>query len=177
MNIRLEPARREELPAFCKQLQEAFSVAVIETFGPQDGGPIPADRDVWESLSAPGGAAYHILLGCQKVGGVVVNINEATQHNALDFFFISPERHSRGLGLAAWKAVEAMYPKTKVWETVTPYFEQRNIHFYVNKCGFHIVEFFNRHHPDPHGSPGGYQNESPFPDEEGFFRFEKVMNQ
>lgn len=24
----------------------------------------------------------------------------------------------------------------------------RNIHFYVNKCGFHIVEFFNEHHPD-----------------------------
>ena len=29
------------------------------------------------------------------------------------------------------------------WELVTPYFEVRNIHFYVNKCGFHIVEFFN----------------------------------
>ncbi|ADD42351.1 hypothetical protein Snas_2674 [Stackebrandtia nassauensis DSM 44728] len=31
---------------------------------------------------------------------------------------------------------------------------QRNIHFYVNKCGFHIVEFFNEHHPDPHDLPG-----------------------
>ena len=26
---------------------------------------------------------------------------------------------------------------------------KRNIHFYVNKCGFHIVEFFNSLHPDP----------------------------
>lgn len=26
---------------------------------------------------------------------------------------------------------------------------KRNIHFYVNRCGFHIVEFFNSHHPDP----------------------------
>ncbi len=30
-----------------------------------------------------------------------------------------------------------------VWETCTPYFEKRNIHFYVNKCKFHIVEFYN----------------------------------
>ncbi len=22
-------------------------------------------------------------------------------------------------------------------------FETRNIHFYINKCGFHIVEFYN----------------------------------
>ena len=35
---------------------------------------------------------------------------------------------------------------------MTPYFEVRNIHFYVNKCGFHIVEFFNEHHPAPSDS-------------------------
>ncbi len=27
--------------------------------------------------------------------------------------------------------------------------ETRSIHFYVNRCGFHIVEFFNSCHPDP----------------------------
>lgn len=31
----------------------------------------------------------------------------------------------------------------------TPYFEKRNIQFYVNRSGFHIVEFFSSHHPDP----------------------------
>ena len=38
----------------------------------------------------------------------------------------------------------------------------RNIHFYVNRCGFRIVEFFNSHHKGPH-------------DDEDFemFRFEK----
>ena len=44
-------------------------------------------------------------------------------------------------GYAAWCAVEQLNPEVKVWETCTPYFEKRNIHFYVNKCGFHIVEF------------------------------------
>lgn len=58
-----------------------------------------------------------------------------------------------------------------MWETHTPYFEKRNIHFYVNKCGFKIVEFYNAHHPGPHGGlpdnvPGG----------EEMFRFEKIVD-
>jgi len=52
-------------------------------------------------------------------------------------------------------------------------FEKRNIHFYVNKCGFHIVEFFNGLHPDPRDPETGYAEDS----EDGgeMFRFEKVM--
>ena len=66
--------------------------------------------------------------------------------------------YSKGIGYAAWQEVERLYPDTKVWETCTPYFETRNIHFYVNKCGFHIVEFFNSHHPDPHDPETGEEN-------------------
>ena len=82
--VALVPARHEELPELCKNLQEAFAAAVIETFGALENGPIPADREVWESFDAPGGAVYHVTLDGQRVGGVVVNINEATQHNHLD---------------------------------------------------------------------------------------------
>ena len=95
--------------------------------------------------------------------------------NALDLFFISPAYHSQGLGLAAWRAIEAAYPDTVVWETITSYFEERNIHFYVNKCGFHIVEFFNPHHLDPNLPPPTDSNGDPIPGEETYFRFEKVM--
>ncbi|MBQ2497742.1 MAG: N-acetyltransferase, partial [Prevotella sp.] len=63
-----------------------------------------------------------------------------------------------------------MHPEIRVWETHTPYFEKRNIHFYVNRCGFHIVEFFNAHHPDPH-DPDSHGD-----DNDGMFRFEKVMD-
>ena len=45
-----------------------------------------------------------------------------------------------------------------------------NIHFYVNRCGFHIVEYFNEKHPDPHDPEGGKGE-----DFDGMFRFEKVM--
>ena len=61
-----------------------------------------------------------------------------------------------------------------MWETVTPYFEKRNIHFYVNRCGFHIVEFFNSHHTDPNDPDMvDSQGDGQFP--EGMFRFEKRM--
>ncbi len=78
------------------------------------------------------------------------------------------------VGYAAWCEVEKLHPEVKVWETVTPYFETRNIHFYVNRCGFHIVEFFNKFHPDPNDPDNEHMDiEDQFPD--GMFRFEKVM--
>ena len=87
-----------------------------------------------------------------------------------------PEAHSKGIGYAAWQAVERLYPETAVWETCTPYFEKRNIHFYINKCGFHAVEFFHRFHPDPADPETGgeirYENDDGF---DGMFRFEKRM--
>ncbi len=51
------------------------------------------------------------------------------------------------------------------------YSETRNIRFYVNKYGCHIVEFFNSHHPDPRGSGTGAEEAY----EGGMFRFEKRM--
>jgi len=70
---------------------------------------------------------------------------------------------------AAWCEVERLHPEIKVWETLTPYFEKRNIHFYVNRCGFHIVEFFNEHHPYQ-GSDVEDANQLG-----GAFRFRKVI--
>ena len=64
-----------------------------------------------------------------------------------------------------------MYPETVQWETCTPYFETRNIHFYVNKLKFHIVEFYNKKNPDPN-MPEDYEGS----DNEGMFRFVKKMN-
>lgn len=173
--VTLEPVPRKDLSLFAKKLQEAFAVAVIETFGSADNGPIPSDETIWESFDAPNAVVYHIVEKGQCVGGVVLRINEVTQRNALDLFFISPAHHSKGLGLKTWRTIEDAYPKTLVWETITPYFEQRNIHFYVNKCGFQIVEFFNAHHVDPHRHHTESQSGEDIPSMDTYFRFEKVM--
>ncbi len=174
--ITLSTVRPDEIPVFCKKLQQSFAVAVIEAFGPQKE-PIPSDHEILESFDLPDAQAYHILWQGNKVGGVMVKIHEDTQHNHLVWFFISPEHHSKGLGSAAWKAVEERYPNTKVWDTVTPYFEKRNIHFYVNKCGFHIVEFYNMRHKDPNMEPPGSAQDGDCIGSDEFFRFVKRMHQ
>lgn len=173
--VRLIPAREADFPEFQKKLQEAFAVAVVEAFGDTGDGPVPPDEDVQESFRAPDAVIYHIFVDGNKAGGAVLSINNKTQHNSMDLFFISPEYSNRGIGFAAWKAIEEKYPETVVWELGTPYFEKRNIHFYVNKCGFHIVEFYNEHHPDPHDRCDDREESRMLPDENAFFRFEKVM--
>lgn len=168
--VTLRIAKKDELPKFKKNLQEAFAVAIVEEFGSNLNEPIPSDKDIEQSFNEAETVIYHIILEGKKVGGAVININELTQHNSLELFFIYKSEHSHGLGYKAWKAIEKQYPETKIWETCTPYFEKRNIHFYVNKCGFKIVEYFNKNNPDPHAPE--YED---LPGSEDLFRFEKIM--
>ena len=168
-SVSLTVADPKDLPDFKKELQQAFAVAVIEEFGEQPNGPIPSDEDLDKSINAPGAVVLRILCDGKKVGGAVVTINRETHHNTLDLFFLKVGEHGHGLGYKAWRAIEARYPKTITWQTHTPYFEKRNIHFYVNKCGFKIIAFFHAHYPDPnHPGPDD------LPDNDGFL-FEKVM--
>ena len=175
-NVRLVRAAPEDLSDMARALQEAFAPAVHEAFGTRDYGPIPPDEDVRASFEAPGAQVYHIVWNGERVGGAVVRIQEESGCSVLELFFISPAFHGRGLGQAAWRAIEAMYPYTRVWETVTPYFEKRNIHFYVNRCGFHIVEFFNAHHQDPDVAAPLCPDGLPMPGMDEYFRFRKVMD-
>jgi GNAT superfamily N-acetyltransferase len=169
--VALAPLGPNDRPSFMRDVQEAFMTGVREQLPmTPDEGPIPADADIAASLETPGGVAFHILLDGQRVGGAVLEIDTATHRNSLAFFFVRPGVHGRGIGQQAWKLIEERFPETLSWETHTPYFEKRNIHFYVNKCGFKIVEFFHERHPDPHDAHAGGESF-----EDGMFRFEKSM--
>lgn len=166
-NIKLVPLTPDDREQFITDNQEAFNYGALEEFGLRDNhfeeeGQIISRKVIAESID--GGEAYRIMLDDKKVGGAVIKV-EGERGN-LDLLFVSPKEHSKGIGYATWCAIEKMHPEVKIWGTHTPYFEKRNIHFYVNRCGFHIVEFFNKSHPKPdiHGD-----------DDEGFFRFEKVV--
>lgn len=175
--VTLAPVLSGDRPQFKRDLQEAFAVAVREELGDDSDGPIPPDADIDESFDAPGAVAHHILVGGQRVGGALLTIDAATRHNSLAFFFVRPQAHGRGIGQRAWRLIEETYPETLVWETHTPYFEKRNIHFYVNKCGFNIVEYFNDRHPDPHQDDSIHDDlqHDGLQDDDGMFRFEKRM--
>ena len=176
--ITLTRLTEDDREQFILDNQWAFKYGAMEELGKRDDhveedGEIISRRTIEESIK--NGVAYRIREDGRIVGGLVLTINEETQHNHLDLLFVIPVEHSKGVGTAAWKEVEKLYPETKIWETCTPYFETRNIHFYVNKCGFHIVEFFNSHHPDPHDPETGEENSYEGEDFDGMFRFEKRM--
>lgn len=168
--ISLKIITSEDVTTFKKELQEAFSLAIIDELGTSPDEPIPSDNDLEYALNSPNSVALRIFSQNEKVGGAILSINKETNENALDFFFIRVGEHGKGLGRKAWFAIEARYPDTKTWQTHTPYFEKRNIHFYVNICGFKIVEFFNQNHPDPH-TPSSDN----IPGIDEAFRFEKHM--
>lgn len=170
--ISLLPLQPDDRNQFILDNQEAFNYGALVEFGQRDArfeeeGEIISRKTIERSID--GGEAYRIMLDGEKVGGVVISVNG--DRGELELLFVSPKVHSRGIGYAAWCAVEQLHPEVRVWETVTPCFEKRNIHFYVNRCGFHIVEYFNRFHHDPNVPDSGEDAGEQALDE--MFRFEK----
>ena len=172
--VTLVPLKEEDREQFIKDNQKAFKYGATEEYGMRDDhfeedGEIISRDTIIQSIY--NGEAYRIMQDGKTVGGVIIKVDG--ERGDLDILFVSPKVHSKGIGYAAWCEVEKLHPEVTVWETVTPYFEKRNIHFYVNRCGFHIVEFYNHHHPDPNEPDMSGQIDEQFPD--GMFRFEKVM--
>ena len=173
--VQLRPLEHSDREQFVLDNQEAFNYGALEEFGLRDNhfeedGQIISRETIEQSIDD--GEAYRIVLDGKKVGGVVIKVED--EKGNLDLLFVAPSVHSKGIGYAAWCEVEKLHPEVKVWETVTPYFEQRNIHFYVNRCGFHIVEFFNKYHQDPNDPEiNAEKQDEQFPN--GMFRFEKVI--
>ena len=129
MNIELRPLRDFEEDDFIRENQIAFDKAAVVEFGPQKESVIPRE-DIVSSIHAKNAEAFRIIADGNAVGGVVVAIHSETQINSLYLLFVSPDHHSRGIGQQVWRMIEEKYPETKVWETHTPYFEKRNIHFW-----------------------------------------------
>lgn len=160
MSFQLLPLSPKHLTQFKQDIQEAFQQGAVNEFGDMELEILPGSH-IDRSLSAKGSIAYEAILDGEFVGGAVVLIDHETQHNHLDFLYVKNGVQSKGVGQSIWNAIEQLHPETKVWETCTPYFDKRNIHFYVNKCGFHIVEYYNKHHMDPNEKgvlPGFWKN-------------------
>ena len=169
MDLKLILMTDEDIPEFKKNIQYAFQKGFEDKFGKTEETILP-EKDIDESLNGKGAVAYKAMLDGDLVGGVVVAINEETNINHLDLLYVKNSTQGKGIGKSIWFEIEKLYPDTKVWETCTPYFEKRNIHFYVNVCGFHITEFFNEKHPMP-DTPEGFIGDG----NEGMFEFKKIM--
>ena len=177
--VTLLPLAADDREQFILDNQWAFKYGAIEEFGERDDhldgdGEIISRKTIERCIDDPNNETYRIMLDGKKVGGVILKINKETLHNELEILFVSPEEHTKGIGYGAWCEVEALHPETKVWETCTPYFEKRNIHFYVNKCGFKIDEFWCECFKTTHEMPDDDERD---PDEgpDEMFHFVKVM--
>ena len=169
-SIKLVRLSEEHTIAFKEEMQEAFQHG-FEAYN-KDGEEtnqwqVLPDKDFYQSLEAEGAEAYEAFSeDGQRVDGAIITANG--NMGELAFLYVKVGVQSKGIGQSIWKAIEAMHPEIEVWETCTPYFDRRNIHFYINRCGFHAVEFFNEHHPDPNMP-------EQFDQEDGLFKFEKRM--
>ncbi len=179
--VTLVPLTEDDREQFILDNQRAFKYGATKEFGVRDDhmdgdGEIISRKTIERCIDAPDSETYRIVLDGRRVGGVILKINKETNHNEPEILFVSPEEHTKGIGYGAWLAVEALHPETLVWETCTPYFEKRNIHFYVNKCGFQIDQFWCGHFQPDHPMP---DDEEQDPDEgpDEMFRFIKVMKQ
>ncbi len=178
--VSLVPLTPEDREQFILDNQWAFKYGALQEFGQRDDhvdedGEIISRKTIERCIDHPRNETYRIVAEDKTVGGLILKIDQETHHNELEILFISPEEHSKGIGYGAWQAVEALHPETEVWLTCTPYFEKRNVHFYVNKCGFQIDQFWCEH----------FQPREPMVDEEEhdpeegpgeMFRFIKRMS-
>lgn len=128
MEITFIRLRESEYQDFCNDVKEILSIAVVETFGrPEDGSEIIPNDEILGIVSDPECDTYAVFADGVEVGGVVIRPDAVSRCNSAELFYIYPERHGKGLGLQVWQAIERLYPETKVWRLVTPYFEKRNI--------------------------------------------------
>ena len=179
MNVTLVPLQDNDREQFILDNQWAFKHGALIEFGERDDhinddGEIISRKTIESSIDAEDTETYRIVFDGKNVGGVILRIDSQTQCNELEILFVLPEAHSNGIGYGAWLAVEALHPETKMWKTCTPYFDKRNIHFYVNKCGFQIDEFWCAYFAPTEPMP---EDDKHDPDEgpDEMFRFIKIM--
>lgn len=173
LKVTLLPLEEEDKEQFVLDNQEAFNYGALEEFGIRDNhfeedGEIISRITIEQSIKH--GIAYRIICNGKIAGGLVLKVEG--EEGELELLFVKPESHTKGIGYAAWCAVEEMYPDVKKWETHTPYFEKRNLHFYINKCGFHVVEYYNQYHKDLNNTDLDNSDNDEYCD---MLRFEKIM--
>ena len=129
-DIQLCLMEEDDREQFILDNQEAFNYGALEELGCrnnhfEEDGQIISRQTIEQTIND--GKAYRIILEEKKVGGAIIKVDG--EKGSLDLFFVFPDAHGKGVGFAAWCLIEKLHPEVKIWETITPYFEQRNYTF------------------------------------------------
>lgn len=164
--MKLVKLRNEHVEMFKKYMQESFQYGYESVYGAGKKQVLP-EKEIDKSLENPKCCAYEMIdENNQILGGAIVEIND-DKNNHLDFLFVKKGVQNKGIGQKIWEEIESIHSDTKMWKTCTPYFDKRNIHFYVNRLKFKIVEYYCKNHPDPN------MPEEIYDEDDGMFEFEK----
>ena len=170
MDIAIRKIEFNELELFRREMKKSFEQGILDRFGDISFAPIPPENEVDEAVKDTSCDVFIITADHIPAGGTIIKKEENKKYS-LDLLFIFREFHNKKIGSAAWQAIEEYYQDAELWETHTPYFDRRNIHFYVNKCNFKIVEFYCEAHREEHDLTEEFKDKN----SSGFFRFKKKM--
>ncbi len=139
MNLRIERSKPSEFDLLNQMQKESFETS--SNYFPNGKLPAPPEEDQsFEKFLHD--SNYTVLsIYCEHdiVGGAVVKEQE-THVREIELFFIKADVIGKGIGSRALKLVEDFFPDTKLWRLLTPTLVMKNVVFYVNKCGYHIVK-------------------------------------
>ena len=141
MAIELKTLEKDDAERFASEMQAAFQLAVDDA---PESAPLPVlpRRDIDASLAHEGAEALVAWEDGEPVGGAIIFPDQETREHECALLYVAARAHGKGIGTRLWSAIEEHYPDAKAWRLCTPCCEQRNIHFYLRKCGFHIVDLF-----------------------------------
>lgn len=136
---------KEDIEKLTPMMKAAFDQDTFLHLNKKEGGPTGYDNG--EFLREWGlhkdATSFTVYFENDLVGAVILWINPLTNIHKLGCVFIDPSYQDKHLGTDIWKKIESMYPDTIMWQTETPLYSKRNLHFYVNKCGFEVVGKMN----------------------------------
>ncbi len=178
MNLTLMPIEEIDISQYKKDMQEAFQRGAVDSGFVMDACEvILPEKDIDRSLHAKGSIAYKAVLDGEIVGGAIVVLEKNKNLGHLDFLYVKHGEQNKGIGKFMWFEIERLHPEIYTWETCTPYFERRNLHFYVNVCGFHVTAYWNAHFKSPfeYDDEPNEQITDCCDDDEGMFGFQKKI--
>ncbi len=101
MDFKLIPIEKEDVVNYKKDMQEAFQKGAMQEFNNLNI-EILSEKDIEESLSKKGTVAYKAVVDGKMSGGVIIVIDETTQHNHLDFLYVKYGIQGKGIGQKIW---------------------------------------------------------------------------
>jgi len=139
MNLVIKTTKKEEIDYIQRLKLEAYSVNK-KYF---EGGILPGKLDnVFDLYHDTEYELFTIYFNDEIIGALAVKEVEDSIMQ-IDSFFIAKEYQDKDLGSIALKKIEELYPNIKTWRLVTPTQLMKNVVFYVNKCGYHIIKVYD----------------------------------